>query len=95
MFADGTVFSARAWSKLRLRERGYAYAVEQLCARGAPPPHGAWRQWVQAAVDATTRPLRHRGTHRYVWVLDRRCRHSLQGSAYPKFEQQQPDLPNL
>jgi len=87
LFADGTVFSARAWSKLRARERGYRYVTEQLVEHGAPPPGGNWDRWVRRAVAAVTTPYRHRGTHRYVWMLDRRhARRLPAGMAYPKFD---------
>lgn len=85
-FDDGTVLSARALSKLRARDCGWRYVVEQLIAHGAPAPTGDWCTWCRAAVDGTTRPVRHRGNHRYVWALDRALRRHLPASeAYPKF----------
>ncbi|HEX4334645.1 MAG TPA: hypothetical protein VH062_01960 [Polyangiaceae bacterium] len=93
MFADGTVLSDAALSKLRSRRKGWRYATELLMAHGAPPPArelmpGAdWRAWVREAVDATTTAFRHGGNHRYVWALDRRLRRALPASmAYPKWE---------
>lgn len=87
LFADGTVFSARAWSKLRARDRGYRYVTELLVQHGAPAPDGDWERWVQRAVAVATTPYRHRGTHRYVWMLDRRhARRLPAGLAYPKFD---------
>lgn len=86
LFADGSVFSARSWSKLRQRERGWRYALELLLEHGAPAPRGEWRAWVTRAVHAVTRPLRHHGNHRYIWALDRALRRHLpEGLAYPKF----------
>jgi len=38
LLPDGTVFSARSMSKIRRRERGYRYCIEQLVAAGATPP---------------------------------------------------------
>jgi len=77
LFADGSVFSDAAWSKLRSRKRGWRYATELLIAHGAPAPaseimpEADWRAWVRSAVDATTVTFRHGGNHRYVWALDR------------------------
>lgn len=93
LFEDGTVFSARAWSKLRQRERGYRSAIELLVSHGAAEPgvttlrsERAWRAWVRDAVAAVTRTYRHPGTHRYVWALDRRLqRHLPAAQRYPKF----------
>jgi hypothetical protein len=89
LFDDGTVFSARAWSKLRQRECGYRAIVEKLVARGAAPPSGGWSGWARAAVRAVTRSFRHPGTHRYVWALDKSCRARLPAARpYPKFDLQ-------
>lgn len=71
---DGTVLSARALTKLRLQERGWAYVLELLLRHGAPEPRGDWRTWCRRAVELVSRPVRHRGNHRYVWALDRRVR---------------------
>lgn len=38
LLPDGSVFSDRTAQKIRARERGWAYAVEQLVAFGAPEP---------------------------------------------------------
>lgn len=85
LLPDGAVLSDRALSKLRTRERGWRYVVELLVAAGASPPSGEWRAWARAAVLAVTRPLRHHGTHRYVWAVDRRLRSRLPaGLPYPK-----------
>ena len=85
MLADGTVLSARALSKLRSRERGWHYVMELLVRYGAPFPSGDWREWVRSAVGAVSTPYRHRGTHRYVWALDRKLRpHLPEAKAYPK-----------
>ena len=93
LFADGSVFSARAWTKLRQRQRGYRSALEQLVNHGAAEPgpnalrsEEAWRAWVRGAVSAVTSAYRHPGTHRYVWALDKRLqRHLPPARRYPKF----------
>jgi hypothetical protein len=85
LFEDGSVFTNPTWGKLRLRKRGWRYAMELLLEHGAPEPTGEWRAWVTRAVHAVTRGLRHHGNHRYVWALDKRLRRHLPESlAYPK-----------
>jgi hypothetical protein len=87
LFADGSVFSARAWSKLRRRERGWQYAAALLEAHGASKPAGDWTTWVRTSVDHVTRPFRHRGTHRYLWALEPRLRRHMPAAlAYPKID---------
>lgn len=87
---DGTVFSARAISKLRAGDRGWRYAAALLEAHGAPtPPTGddARRDWARCWIARLTAPLRHSGTHRYAWALDRAAHVALrtsQASPYPK-----------
>lgn len=86
LLPDGTVLSARALSKLRLRDRGFRYVVDLLVSHGAPAPTGEWRAWVKSAVAAVSRTMRHGGNHRYVWALDRRMRRHLPaGQTYPKW----------
>jgi hypothetical protein len=73
---DGTVFSRRAASKLQGGERGRAYAERQLVLHGAPriAPGEDPSAWLRYWLAELTRPLRHRGCHRYLWCLDRRRR---------------------
>lgn len=87
LWPDGRQLDRRTIVKLNLRQRGYPTAVEQLIAFGAEPPRGDWRTWLADAIQTTTRPQRHHGTHRYVWALERRLRRHLPaGLAYPKFD---------
>lgn len=85
---DGSVFSARAESKIRARESGWRYAVGQLVEAGAtPPPADAedLRPWLKQALSAVTRPLKHGGNHRYGWALTRKAwAATAQRLAYPK-----------
>lgn len=93
LLPDGTVFSERAWSKVRSGERGWTYAVELLVRHGAQAPRclGAGvpdldelRPWLRAVVGGLTR-LRHPGNHRYGWALQRGARRFLAGAgSYPK-----------
>lgn len=85
---DGSVFSARTAQKVRARERGWRYAVEQLVASGAPvPANDDLRAWLPVALAATTRTQRHGGNHKYVIGLEASARAALPSSRpYPKVE---------
>lgn len=89
LLPDGTVFSDRAAQKIRARERGWVYAVEQLVAHGAPAPRDGedLGAWLRAALARVTRTMRHPGNHRYAWALDRRLRRTFprpNPTDYPK-----------
>ena len=87
LLPDGTVFSARARQKIVGGERGWRYAVEQLVEHGAQAPTGDLRAWLRTAMALVTRPLRHRGNHKYVFGLQRGVRRALPASQpYPKLE---------
>lgn len=84
---DGRSFNHRAEQKIRRRELGWRYAAGQLEA------HGAARltetddpvSWLGTWVPRLTRPLRHRGNHKYAWALDRGLRKALRPAGpYPK-----------
>jgi hypothetical protein len=92
---DGSVLSDRAIAKLRAGHRGWRYAAARLIAFGAEPPPEAgdeletWtkylRGWADRWIPRLTRPLRHRGNHKYAWALDRSLRRHLPASLpYPK-----------
>lgn len=80
---DGTVFSARAQQKIRRRERGWKYAVEQLVDAGLPSPGADLAAWLRQCV-VELRRVRHPGNHRYAWSFSRRDR--LQSLPYPKHQ---------
>lgn len=85
LLPDGAVMSARAISKIRQRERGWQYAVEQLRRAGARAPSDDLRAWLAEELPRITRTARHPGNHRYAWALDRRLRRHLPASMpYPK-----------
>lgn len=88
LLPDGTVFSDRAASKIRKRERGWAYAVDQLVAAGATPPADSsdLAAWLKAARSEVCRRQRHPGNHKYAWGLNRGVRRRLLSSqlTYPK-----------
>jgi hypothetical protein len=73
LLPNGSVFSARAASKVRRLETGWQYAVEQLVNAGIPAPRdtSALRGWLSDAL-TRLRPLKHPGNHRYAWPLHRR-----------------------
>lgn len=89
LLADGNVFSARTISKIRSRERGWRYAVEQLVRAGAAAlgEHGDARAWLTTWLPRLTRAVRHPGNHRYAFGLDRAVRRELakKEQKYPKF----------
>lgn len=89
LLPDGTVFSARAASKIRQRERGWRYAAAQL-ERFGVPALGRTEDaaaWLRDALKQVTRTRRHPGNHKYAWALSRRDRRFLPVSQpYPKME---------
>lgn len=82
---NGAVLSDRAIQKIRGRERGWMYAVDDLVAAGAPAPGDDLRSWLKTWLPQITRPLRHAGNHKYAWALEGRLRKGLSAAApYPK-----------
>jgi hypothetical protein len=71
LLPDARSFSARAASKIRSRERGWEYAVEQLVAHGATAPTAGedLRPWLAAQLPRITRTMRHQGNYRYLLGL--------------------------
>lgn len=77
---DGTVFSERAMTKIRSRDRGYRYAIDQLVRQGAERPLDLGQDldaWLREALSRVARRVKHRGNHRYLWALDRRLRRAI------------------
>lgn len=94
LLPDGRVLSARTISKVRAREQGWRYAVDQLVEAGAAPPPAttveALRAWLVGEVGRVTRPLRHHGNYKYLFGLTPACRRRLPASLpYPKFALQE------
>lgn len=93
---DGRAMSPRSIQKIRARERGYRYAVDQLVAAGAAPPQDGedLEAWLKRAIEGVTRPLKHPGTLKYAFAINKRYRKFLPRSQpYPKVrltESQQP-----
>jgi hypothetical protein len=89
LLPDGTVFSARAMSKIRAREQGWRYAAGQLERHGAVPlaSSGDSAAWLREWLPRITTTMRHAGNHRYAWALRRRDRKHLPASLpYPKVD---------
>ncbi len=89
LLPDARSFSARAASKIRSRERGWEYAVEQLVAQGAvpPAPNEDLRAWLPRELKRVTVTMRHYGNHKYLWGLTPGAQKMLPaGSPYPKLD---------
>ena len=91
LLPDGTCLNNRACGKIARRERGCEYAVAQLVRWGATPldPDEDSLEWLRRWREDLTRPMRHRGNHRYLWCLDRRRRRevlAVDGMPYPKLD---------
>lgn len=88
LLPDGSLLHGRALAKIRRRDRGWRYAVEQLVAHGAAPPRASedLGAWLAVELPRITRALPHAGNHKYAWTLSRRDRRHLHGAArpYPK-----------
>lgn len=86
LLPDGKTFSARAWSKIRAKERGWRYAAAILERYGASAPPeilSELRAWLETWLERLTRRVRHPGQHRYAFALDKRLRLP-EAHAYPK-----------
>lgn len=83
LLPDGTVVSARTLSKIRARERGWRYAVEQLVAAGAPSPSGDLATWLHEVLPVVTRTARHHGNHRYLMPVSATAKRCLAGCGLP------------
>jgi hypothetical protein len=93
---DATVLSDRTLQKIRCGDRGWRYAVDQLVRHGAPDVYEL-RRWLPAALERTTRRLRHHGNYRYAWALTRSARRLLpRGLSYPKrIDPEQLPMPSV
>lgn len=90
---DGSVMHRRSIQKIRGMEQGWEAAVRRLVQFGAPSPEGDIRKWLDAALAAVSRPVRHPGNHKYAWILGRRWRRLLPPSlSYPKAAPIHPSL---
>lgn len=75
LLPDGSVFSARAASKIRNLERGWRGAASVLERFGADAPReDDPRAWLTTWLERITRRVTHPGCHRYAWALAKRAR---------------------
>lgn len=86
LLPDGSVLNDRALQKIRARESGWRYAVDQLVAAGASPPQTAdLRLWLRSELPRLVRHLRHGGNLRYTFGLTKRVKRRLPPSLpYPR-----------
>jgi len=79
LLPDGRAFTKRAAAKVRKRDVGWQYAVEQLVAAGATPPIEGedLRAWLARERERVTRRRRHPGCFRYLFGLDRAAKRHL------------------
>lgn len=87
LLPDGRVFHRYARAKIRARAKGWEYAAALLEAFGAPRLTADMdaRAWVDEWVPRLTRPMRHRGNHKYAWALHRGARRAMpEARPYPK-----------
>lgn len=77
LLPDGRTLHNRALAKLRGREKGWRYVVEQLVGYGVPAPAGDVDAWLAAWLPRITRKVRHPGNLKYAWAFDRRTRRLL------------------
>lgn len=86
---DGRILSARALAKVRARDKGWRYVVEDLVEAGATPPAAttatALTAWLRAELPRITRRVKHTGNHKYAFALDAGVASSLPASKpYPR-----------
>lgn len=86
LLPDGRTLHNRALAKLRGRERGWRYVLDQLVSYGArAPSDDDLDAWLAEALPRITRKVKHPGNHKYAWALDRAVRRCLPVSQkYPK-----------
>jgi hypothetical protein len=89
LLPDGTIYSHRDEMKVRNKESGWVYCVKELREYGAGPLRGEskedLRAWLVHWLPLLTRPLPHKGNHKYAWAVRRDMRRHLPNSkAYPK-----------
>lgn len=71
---DGRILSPRAVAKVRARDRGWAYVVDDLVEAGATPPTdtgtaAALAAWLAVELPRITRHVKHPGNHKYAFPI--------------------------
>lgn len=91
LLPDGTCYSNRTSGKLVQGDIGRRYAAAQLERWGADPlcDDEDALTWLRRWRGRLTRPMRHRGNHRYLWCLDGHRRREVLAAPrcpYPKLD---------
>lgn len=91
LLPDGTCYSNRTSGKLAQGDVGRRYAAAQLERWGADPLRDDEDAltWLRRWRGRLTRPMRHRGNHRYLWCFDGRRRREVLAAPrcpYPKLD---------
>lgn len=89
LLPDGRVFNHRTEQKIRKMEQGWKSGVEELQSYGAGPLTSAPSEWLAYWLPRVTKPLRHRGNHKYAFGLGRHARRDLAAAAARAAEQAQ------
>lgn len=85
LLPDGRSFNRRALAKIRRREKGWRYAVDQLVSAGAGEPWVNLDAWVEHVLATVIRREPHPGCLKYALPFDARTRRALPASKpYPK-----------
>lgn len=85
LLPDGRVFNHRSEQKIRKQESGWNGAAQELLAYGADQVWEDPAAWLSHWLPKLTRPLPHKGNHKYAWALHKSMRKHLGESlAYPK-----------
>lgn len=82
---DGRSFNRRSLAKIRTRDRGWRYAVDQLVSAGAPAPGPHLDAWMEHTLATLIRREPHPGCLKYALPFDARVRRALPASKpFPK-----------
>lgn len=85
LLPDGRVFNHRSEQKIRKQESGWRGAAEELVGYGADHVWDDPAAWLAHWLPRLTRPLPHKGNHKYAWALQKSMRGHLGASLpYPK-----------
>ena len=87
ILCDGTELSGRTISKIRDKERGHAAAVERLTGLGVRRPTEKENMvaWLEEAIRAIGRRVRHPGCHRYLFPLGSKAERAQLRIALPMY----------
>jgi len=85
LLPDGRSFNRRTLAKIRRRDRGWRYAVDQLVSAGAGEPWANLDAWMEHTLATLIRREPHPGCLKYALPFDARVRRALPASKpFPK-----------